>query len=126
DYDDNQTFFESLQTQHESYLVKTKPHLDTNQVVRAIQTALHRKKKEPVVILKDALMCFTDYIGQTKNHSSQQISQVPVPLDEIILITTDSTEIDECKTQEKGRTCFEKLKSNYTRIENWKKQSFYL
>lgn len=126
DYDDNETFFESLQTQHDNFLVKTKPHLDTKQVVRAIQTGLHRNKKEAVLDLKDALLCFTDYIGQTKDHDSQQVSQVPVPLEEIVLITTNSTEKDERKSLEKGRLCFKKLKSNYTRVENWKKQSFYL
>lgn len=126
DYDDNEIFFESLQTHHENFLIKTKPHLDTKQVIRAIQTALNRNKKENAPYLKDALLCFTDYIGQTKEHHSQQVSQVPVPLEEIIMITTDSTEKDERKSQEKGRSCFTKLKSNYTRVENWKSQSFYL
>ncbi|HZH70578.1 MAG TPA: response regulator [Flavobacteriaceae bacterium] len=126
DYDDNETFFKSLQTQHENFLIKTKPHLDTKQVVRAIQTALYRNKKEPVLSLKDALMCFTDYIGQTKDHNSTQISQVPVALEEIVLITTNSTEKNEHKSQEKGRPCFHKLKSNYTRVENWKSHSYYL
>ncbi len=126
DYDDNETFYESLQTHHENFLVKTKPHLDTKQVVRAIQTALHRDKRPFEPNLKDALLCFTNYIGQTKEHNSTQVSQVPVPFEEIVLITTNSTEINERKSQEKGRPCFEKLKANYTRVENWKNHSYYL
>ena len=126
DYGDNETFFEGLKTHHENFLVKTKPHLDTKQVVRAIQTALHRNKIEPASGLKDALLCFTDYIGQTKDHNSTQVSQVPVPLEEIILLTTNSSEKDEHKSQEKGKSCFHKLKSNYTRVENWKNNSYYL
>lgn len=126
DYDDNETFFESLQTNHDNFLIKTKPHLDTKQVVRAIQTALGRAKKEVCLSLKDALLGFTDYIENTKDHNSSQVSQVPVPLEEIALITTNSTEADEQKTREKGRACFKKLKANYSRVENWKKQSFYL
>lgn len=126
DYDDNETFFESLQTKHDNFLVKTKPHLDTKQVLRAIQTALHRNKKAHQPCLKDALMCFTDYIGQTKDFNSTQVSQIPVPFDEIVLITTNSTKKDEPKSQERGKPCYHKLKTNYTRVENWKKDSFYL
>lgn len=126
DYDDNETFFESLQTSHDNFLVKTKPHLDTKQVIRAIQTALSRSKKEKDFPLKDALLCFTDYIENTKEHNSSQVSQVPVPLEEVALITTNSNQIDEAKTREKGRPCYQKLRVNYTRVENWKKQSFYL
>lgn len=126
DYDDNETFFESLQTNHDNFLVKTKPHLDTKQVVRAIQTALGRSRKEVGLLTKDALLCFTDYIENTKEHNSSQVSQVPVSLEEIALITTNSTKKDEEKTREKGRPCFKKLKANYSRVENWKKQSFYL
>lgn len=126
DYDDNTTFFESLQTHHENFIIKTKPHLDLKQIIRAIQTTLNRNKKECVLNLKDALMCFTDYIGQTKDHNSQQVSQVPIPLEEIILITTDSKEKDERKSLEKGRTCYYKLKANYIRVESWKNRSYYL
>lgn len=126
DYDDNETFFKSLQTSHDNFLVKTKPHLDTKQVVRAIQTALVRSKKEIGLSSQEALLCFTDYIENTKEHNSSQVSQVPVSLEEIALITTNSSEIDPSKTREKGKTCYKKLRVNYTRVENWKKQSFYL
>ncbi|SDX26780.1 response regulator transcription factor [Aequorivita viscosa] len=126
DYDDNETFFESLQTEHENFLVKTKPRLDTKQVIRAIQTALHRKKKKEASSFKDGLLCFADYIGQTKDFNSTQVSQIPIPFEEIVLITTNSTEKNEQKSQERGKPCYHKLKTNYTRVENWKQNSFYL
>lgn len=126
DYDDSETFFEGLKSQHDNFLVKTKPHLDTKQVVRAIQTALHRERRENQSVQKDALLCFTDYIENTKEHGSTQVSQVPVPFEEIVLITTNSTEQDVQKSQEKGRPCYYKLKANYMRIENWKSRSYYL
>lgn len=126
DYEDDETFFEGLNTNCEHYLVKTKPHLDIKQVVRSIQTALHRLRKEQGLGVKDALLCFTDYIGQTRENNCTQISQIPVPFEEIVVVTTNSTKKNIRKSLEKGRTHFQKLKTNYTRIENWKGQSFYL
>lgn len=126
DYDDNQTFFEGLQTHHENFLVKTKPHLDTKQVIRAIQTALQRNRAPKPPQLKEALLCFTDYVENTKDHGSHQISQVPLPHENIVLITTNSTNLNETKTKLKGRPCYIKLRTNYVRIENKEGASFYL
>ena len=126
DYDDNETFFEGLKTKHENFLVKTKPHLDIQLVVRAIQTALQRNKKEPNTFTKEALLCFTDYIEKIKEHSSTQVSQVPLPYATIALITTNSTTLNESKTKLKGRPSYIKLRTNYTRLETWEKESYYL
>tara|TARA_R110002012_G_scaffold308585_2_gene514905 strand:+ start:1319 stop:2158 length:840 start_codon:yes stop_codon:yes gene_type:complete len=126
DYDDNETFFEGLKTKHDNFLVKTKPHLDIQQVVRAIQTALERTKKTKPLPTKDALLCFTDYIENVKEQGSTQVSQVPLPYSNIALITTNSTKLNESKTKLKGRACYVKLRTNYTRLETWEKESFYL
>lgn len=125
DYDDNETFFEGLKTGHDNFLVKTKPKLDINQVIRAIQTALQRQKKKTVTTT-NALLCYTDYLENTKDHGNHQISQVPLPYENIVLITTNSTKINESKTQLKGRNFYVKLRTNYVRIENTKGISFYL
>src|SRR5690606_12570 len=98
DYDDHETFFEGLKSKHDNFLVKTKPHLDTKQVVRAIQTALQRDKTENNKS-KDALLCFTDYMENIKELSSTQVSQVPLPYDKIALITTNSNKLNESKTK---------------------------
>ncbi len=126
DYDDNETFFEGLKTKHDNFLVKTKPHLDTQQVVRAIQTALQRTKKEKSLPPKDALLCFTDYIENIKEQGSSQVSQVPLPYSTIAIITTNSTKLNESKTKLKNRPCYIKLRTNYTRLETWEKESYYL
>ena len=126
DYDDNETFFEGLKTKHDNFLVKTKPHLDIQQIVRAIQTALQRNKKETNTFTKEALLCFTDYIENIKEHSSTQVSQVPLPYATIALITTNSTTLNESKTKLKSRPSYVKLRTNYTRLETWDKDSYYL
>ncbi len=126
DYDDNETFFESLKTKHDNFLVKTKPHLDTQQVIRAIQTALNRTKKEIIPILKGALLCFTDYLENTKEHDRQQVSQVPLAYEKIVIITTNSIKLNESKTKLKGRNCYVKLRTNYSRLESVDGYSYYL
>ncbi len=125
DYDDKETFFEGLKTRHDNFLVKTKPHLDTQEVVRAIQTALHRQKKDAFPKI-EALICYTDYLENTKCQGNHQISQVPLLYENIVLITTNSTKLNESKTNLKGRNCYVKLRTNYVRIENIEGTSFYL
>jgi DNA-binding response OmpR family regulator len=124
EYDDNETFFEGLKTGHDNFLVKTKPKLDSNQVIRAIQTALQRQKKETAPTA--ALLCYTDYLENTKDHGNHQISQVPLPYENMVLITTNSTTLNESKTKLKDRPCYVKLRTNYVRLENIEGNSFYL
>lgn len=125
DYDDNETFFEGLKTRHDNFLVKTKPKLEIKQVIRAIQTALQRQKKETIPTT-NALLCYTDYLENTKDHGNHQISQIPLPYENIVLITTNSTKLNESKTKIKGRPCYVKLRTNYVRLENTEGNSFYL
>src|SRR5690606_25065558 len=44
----------------------------------------------------------------------------------IALITTNSTTLNESKTKLKGRASYIKLRTNYTRLETWEKESYYL
>lgn len=125
DYNDNETFFEGLKTRHDNFLVKTKPQLDIQLVVRAIQTALHRERKDPPPAA-DAILCFIDYLENTKDHGRQQVSQVPLPYEKIAIITTNSNKLNESKTKLKGRPCYIKLRTNYLRLESWDQQSYYL
>lgn len=125
-FNDNETFYKGLGTNHEDFVVKTKPSLDTDELLRKIQTVLNRNAKIRSQITKEALLCFTDYVENTKNHSSCQISQVPVPFEEIMLVTTNSTEKINAESTTNGKRIYQKLKPNYTRVENWKNQSFYL
>jgi len=126
DYDDSETFYKGLATQHEQYVVKTKPHLNIKEVLRAIQTVLARNENNPTSILKDAIIGFVDYINNTKDKGKSDISNVPVKFTDIAFFTTNSSEVDEKKTKERGKQCFIKLKPNYTRFETWDKEPYYL
>jgi CheY-like chemotaxis protein len=126
DYGDNATFFESLQTHHDNFLVKTKPHLDTKQVVRAIHTALSRNQNQKTTPNKEALMCFTNYIADVKTNGSQAVSELPILFVDIAMITTKSTQPDMEKSKRTGKPEFLKLKTNYVRIETFNDKSYYL
>src|SRR5690606_33535357 len=81
---------------------------------------------EPSAHLKNALMCFTDYLENTKDHGTKEVSQIPLPFEKIALITTNSTKLNESKTKLKGRDSYVKLRTNYLRIETADGNSLYL
>ncbi len=113
DYGDDETFYKSLVTKHEQFLVKTKPHLDTKELLRAIQTVLAKIRNQELQVTKKSILCYTGYINNLKELAKDSVSQVPVPYQEITIITTKDAE---------GK----KLKTNYVRIETHNKQSYFL
>ncbi len=112
-HNDDETFYKSLATKHEQFLVKTKPHLDTKELLRAIQTVLAKRSNQRPQVPKKSILCYTDYISNLKELAKDSVSQVPVPYLEITHITTKDV-------------AGEKLKTNYVRIETHNKQSYYL
>lgn len=114
DYGDDETFYQGLATNHEQFLVKTKPHLNTKELLRAIQTVLSKKKNatQPSIV-KNGLMCYTGYINELKSKGKDSVSQEPVPFQEITIIS-------------KKTPTGEKLKNNYIRIETYNSGSYYL
>ncbi|MCH2490494.1 MAG: response regulator [Flavobacteriales bacterium] len=113
DYDDDQTFYQSLATQHEQFLVKTKPHLNTKELLRAIQTVLVKKMNNQPQRDKKSILCYTGYISELKQQSNNSVSEVPVPYSEILKITTKYNNGD-------------RVKPNYVRIETFNGLSYYL
>ncbi len=113
DYNDDETFYKSLATKHDQFLVKTKPHLDTKELLRAIQTVLVKRSNQEPQVPKKSILCYTGYINNLKQLAKDSVSQVPVPYQEITIITTKDAE-------------GEKLKTNYVRIETHNKQSYFL
>ncbi len=125
DYDDDETFFKGIASQHEHYLVKTKPHLDTKQILRTIQTILSKRKNGSLQIKKEGILGFTDYVNKVKENGQDDVSKVPVLFEDIAKITTLSTEIDDEKTKASNKKHYKKLKPNYVRIETWNNKSYY-
>ncbi len=93
--DDDRIFNKGLQTNHEQFIVKTKPFLNTKEIIRAIDTVLHRNKenfneKESILALKDTLQ-------NIKNQDVDFVSRVPVYYKDIISFTTEQVERNYCK-----------------------------
>lgn len=139
DYDDDETFFKSKQTQPANFLTKdelilfkeatvvqTKPHLDEKKLSRAIQLALENTKQQQHPIIKDDMLLYTVSQNKTKELGNTDISQEAVPFKEIAYFTTNSLTVDEAKTKLRNKPCFVKLDRNNARIYTWRKKSYYL
>lgn len=87
DYEDDQTFFEGLNTQHEQFIVKTKPQLDPKEVIRAIQTVLKRAKTEESYISKEGVIGLVNYLDVVKNYGIGTITRVPIKYENIAFFT---------------------------------------
>lgn len=91
---DERVFSLGLETNPEEYIVKSKPILDTDQLIRTIRTRL--KKLETIVNtqnnnnVKDKILVLTDYLENLRDNESSQITQVPLNYSEIVLFTTKS------------------------------------
>ncbi len=88
DFDDDETFFKGLQTNHDYFMVKTKPNLDRKLLLRTIQTVLNKQEKEVVNIVKDRLMVYVDYIEKTKEFSKENVRRIPLKYEDILYFTT--------------------------------------
>ncbi len=94
-FDDDRIFNRGLQTNHEQFIVKTKPFLNTKEVVRAIDTVLHRKKEE--FNTKDYIFGLKDTLQNIKNKGEDYISKVPIAYKNIVSFTTYEVERNYCK-----------------------------
>ncbi|WP_298509077.1 response regulator [uncultured Kordia sp.] len=141
DFDDDQTFYESLKTKHDDFVskkdinldeteplvIQTKPYLDEKRLIRSIQTVLERNKnKQFKYIQKKSIIGFVDYVSETKNLPKDQSQQKTVELKDIILFTRNSTQINEAASIGKDYKEFIKLKDNYIRFFDWQGTSLYL
>lgn len=115
-YDDYETFFKGLQTNHEQFIVKTKPRLDTSEVLRAIQTAIHKSKKTPTT--KNGVMGLVNYLEDIREFGISGVTRVPIAYKDIAFFST-KTFINEQKEEEKVRI-------NYIYFLTNSKQHFFL
>ncbi|EMQ95202.1 histidine kinase response regulator hybrid protein [Xanthomarina gelatinilytica] len=141
DLDDDQTFYESLQTKHDDFIpkkninlteeepiiIQTKPHLDEKRLIRSIQTVLTLNYKENNVPIKDKyILGYVDYVQEAKQLSKDKIQQKTVELNNVAYFTRNTTQIDESASTGKDYKEFVRLKNNYTRFLDWQNQSLYL
>lgn len=84
--DDNQTFYSGLHTNHSDFMVKTKPRLDTKELLRKIQTVLHHKKQSNAT-LKKGIMGLIGYLDDLKELDKNRITRVPINYEDILFFT---------------------------------------
>ncbi|MFV0573750.1 MAG: response regulator transcription factor [Xanthomarina gelatinilytica] len=100
DLDDDQTFYESLQTKHDDFIpkkdinlteeepivIQTKPHLDEKRLIRSIQTIL-QKQTENQQPLREGIMGLIGYLEDIKELDKSRVTRVPVKYEDIIFFT---------------------------------------
>jgi len=94
--DDRRTFNFALQTGHDIFMVKTKPVLDENMLLRNIETVLNRVNSPTTNSSNDTIgiIGLVDYLDEIKNQRFTEISRVPVLFSDIDFFSIDDF-IDE-------------------------------
>lgn len=118
DFGDDQTFYKGLETQHEHFIVKTKPRLEPQTIIRAIQTVLKKKEKAVTFITNTGVMGTIDYLKEIKNKGQNTITKIPISYKDIAYFTTDTYKNSEGKVTE--------VKTNYIRFITKTDQQLFL
>jgi len=123
DFDDEQTFYEGLATHHEHFMVKTKPHLDTKEIIRAIQTVLKRREGRKAPVIKDNIEGLVDFLENLKEYPDNQATKVPVSCSQISFFS-NSPFIKIINDEE----VIQELQDNYSRfvLDNKNKKQYYI
>jgi DNA-binding LytR/AlgR family response regulator len=88
EFDDNGTFDNALRTFHESFIVKSKPIIDENLLLREIRTAINNQPKRIEKIIRDGIMVYVDYIEATEKLGKDNTRQVPIKYEDVLYFTT--------------------------------------
>lgn len=117
-YDDDETFYKGLHTQHEDFIVKSKPHLDSKELFRKIQTVLNRHKKR-ISGTKEGVMGLTKYKEDIRaiNHT-KDITKVPVAFEDILYFST-------FRLRKEGTTV-ENIRTNYVIFRTMEGEEYFL
>ncbi|NPA46217.1 MAG: response regulator transcription factor [Chlorobi bacterium] len=84
--DDPATFHFALKTRMEDFMVKTKPVLDKDELLRKILIVLNRYDEQPAV---QGILALTDYLSHLREQSYAKLSEVVVPYDNILYFMKD-------------------------------------
>jgi len=117
-YDDDETFFKGLHTNHEHFLVKTKPRLNINEIIRTIQTVLHKKQSKKESIIKDGVLGLLGYLHDIKEYSKNEVTKIPINYTDIAFFSI-APFINDNEEEEK-------VKTNYLWFLTKNKEHFFL
>lgn len=87
DLDDTMTFAKGLQSNHEQFIVKTKPRLNIDDVLRAIHTVMHKRKERGTEIDKEGIIGLVGYLDEVRNYGKGGVTRVPVKYEDIAYFT---------------------------------------
>ncbi len=117
DFNDDQTFYESLNTHHDHFMVKTKPRLDSKELVRSIQTVLHRNTFVKTVA-KEGVLGLVGYLDDVKKYGNGGVTKVPVKYEDIAYFTVRPFVNEDEKKEE--------LRANYLWFLTKSKEYYFL
>jgi len=117
-FDDDQTFYDGLNTHHEHFIVKTKPRLDPKAIIRAIQTVLKRNITNNIIFTKEGIIGLVGYLDDVKKYSKNGVTRVPIKYEEIAYLTVRPF-INEDNEEEK-------LRANYLWFLTKDKEYYFL
>ncbi len=96
DFDNDIYFTKALETNHEQYLVKTKPRLNASELKRAIYTALKKKEtqleqqhKSASTSEKLGLTALVNYLEDLKSYPQHDLTRKTILFEDIAFFTTD-------------------------------------
>lgn len=126
-YDDDHTFFEGLASGHDNFVVKTKPQLNNEELLRAVYTALSRNQNSLLnnSVTKKGVMGLTNYPENLRAAGKDHISRIPVAFSEIIFFSIRPLPDAFLQTLKKLNPDEEGLKPNYSWFLT-KKNAVYL
>ncbi len=84
---DDMTFSKGMHTNHEHFIVKTKPRLNVEEITRAIHTAIH-KRTVTIDNYKKGVIGLVGYLDEIKNMGRDIISKVKVNYSDIVFFST--------------------------------------
>lgn len=94
--DNDTTFQQGLKTNHEHYIVKTKPSLNTKEIVRTIHTVLNKTQNNSES--KQGLMGTVDFKENIRDrYGADDITRIPINFEDIIYITNKNFVTNEDK-----------------------------
>ncbi len=85
---DMPTFTQALVTGHEQYVVKTKPTLNKEELLNAIQTILFKKEQRKEIENQNGILATDDYLGKLKNRTAEEGLRSAINYEDIALIST--------------------------------------
>lgn len=118
DFDDNMTFLKGLQTNHQNFIVKTKPTLNITEITRAIHTVLHKKDTLPELNTKNGVLGLVGYLEDIKEFGIGGVTRVPVSYTDIPFFTIKPF-VNENEKEEK-------LRDNYLWFLTSKNEYYFL